>query len=140
MYYVALVMAVTSTVFYHVLLKRIPPQVNPVAALAGTYLVAALACILAFPLFKSEGGLLQNLKDAKVGNLVLLGVAIAGIELGVLYAYRLGGAVSKLSLVINTLVALVLVVVGLVFYKEHLSAGNIIGIVLCLGGALLIAR
>jgi uncharacterized membrane protein len=67
-----------------------------------------------------------------------LGLAIVGLETGFIYLYRAGWKVSIGPLVANSLVALGMIVIGLLFYKESLSLKQIIGIVLCMGGLVLV--
>jgi len=71
---------------------------------------------------------------------LVLGVAILGLELGFLLAYRVGWNISLGSLVANSLVALVLIPVGVIFYHEGFSLDKIIGVVLCLAGLVMINK
>ncbi|MGZ8853090.1 MAG: hypothetical protein ACXW2X_06815 [Thermoanaerobaculia bacterium] len=54
--------------------------------------------------------------------------------------YRAGRRVSIASVTSNSTVALVLLPTGLLFFREHLSATNILGLVFCVIGLLLVAR
>jgi multidrug transporter EmrE-like cation transporter len=53
-------------------------------------------------------------------------------------AYRTGWNISTASLVANTTVALLLIPLGLLLYKEHLTPVNILGIVLAIAGLVLV--
>jgi uncharacterized membrane protein len=55
-----------------------------------------------------------------------------------LLAYRAGWNISIGSLVVSVAVAILLIPTGLLFYREHLSAANVTGIVLCLAGLVLV--
>jgi drug/metabolite transporter (DMT)-like permease len=137
MVYSAIALTVLSNVLYHVLQKLIPSNVNPLLSLAVTYLVAATATLLLMPLFPLQGALgaeVRKLNWASVG----LGAVIVGLELGFLLAYRAGWNISIASLVANTTVALLLLPVGLLLFKEELSAVNILGIVLAIAGLVLV--
>jgi multidrug transporter EmrE-like cation transporter len=80
------------------------------------------------------GAEVRKLNWASVG----LGAVIVGLELGFLLAYRAGWNISVASLVANTTVALLLIPVGLLFFKEELSAVNILGIILAIAGLVLV--
>lgn len=137
MVYGAIALTVLSNVLYHIFQKVIPGTVNPLLSLAVTYLVAAIATLLLLPLFPMQGTLgaeVRKLNWASVG----LGAVIVGLELGFLLAYRSGWNISLASLVANTTVALLLIPVGLLLFKEELSAVNILGIVLALAGLVLV--
>jgi multidrug transporter EmrE-like cation transporter len=69
---------------------------------------------------------------------IALGFSIIGLEAGFLLAYRAGWKISLAAGIANAIVAALLVVIGLVFYREQLTLQNIIGIALCLAGLLLI--
>jgi uncharacterized membrane protein len=137
MVYGAIALTVLSNVLYHVFQKLIPGNINPLVSLAVTYLIAAVATVLLIPLFPLQGSLgaeVRKLNWASVG----LGAVIVGLELGFLLAYRAGWNISLASLVANTTVALLLVPVGLLFFKEELSAINILGIMLAIAGLVLV--
>ena len=138
LYYAAVGLAVLSNLFYHVSQKLTPAGANPALAISVTYLVGmSLSLVvlwLFFPLKTGLGPALQQLNWASV----LLGVAVVGIEFGFLLAYRAGGDISLAQIVVSATVTLVLIPLGLIFFKEKLSWVNGLGIVLCLAGLVLI--
>ncbi|MGE5454724.1 MAG: hypothetical protein ACM3O9_05965, partial [Methylocystaceae bacterium] len=67
-------------------------------------------------------------------------VAIVGLELGFLLAYRVGWNISLGSLVANSIVALALIPIGILLYHEGFEINKIIGVVLCLAGLILINK
>jgi hypothetical protein len=69
---------------------------------------------------------------------VAVGIAIVGVEMGVLLAYRAGWRVSVGSTVVNAALAVLLIPIGILYFGERLTAGNALGIVLCVGGLLLL--
>ena len=68
----------------------------------------------------------------------VLGIVIIGLELGYILAYRNGWQMSTASVTANIALAIALIVVSLVFYKETITVKQIAGIVLCGGGLVLI--
>ena len=69
-----------------------------------------------------------------------LAATIALLDLGFLMLYRSGFNVSLGQLVTQSAAALLLLLVGMAFFREKLSPGNIGGIVLCVVGLWLISR
>lgn len=65
---------------------------------------------------------------------------IVGLDLGFLYLYRGGFAVSLGALVTQSAAALLLLVIGVAVFRERLSAVNVAGLVLCLVGLWLVNR
>lgn len=139
MVYGAIALTVLSNVLYHLFQKLIPAAVNPLLALTMTYLVAAVATVLLLPFFPLEGSLAAEVR--KVGwPSFALGAVIVGLELGFLLAYRAGWNLSLASLVSNTTVALLLIPIGLLLFKEELKPVHIVGILLALAGLVLVGQ
>jgi drug/metabolite transporter (DMT)-like permease len=134
---VSVVIIVASNVLYHVSQKSIPAGAHPLLSVAVTYAAALLVTLLLFPF--SPGGA-PKLSGLAQLNWATLGVAVSavGIEIGFLLAYRAGWNISIGSLVVSVAVAILLLPTGLLLYREHLSAANVTGIVLCLAGLVLV--
>jgi len=60
------------------------------------------------------------------------------LELGFLLAYRAGWKISLGPLVSNVAVAILLIPVGLLLFREKISLVNLIGIGVCLLGLVLV--
>lgn len=67
-----------------------------------------------------------------------LAIAIVGLELGYLLAYRAGWEVSLAALVSNVIFTVLVIPIGLLWMQETLSLVNVIGILLCIGGLVLV--
>ena len=137
MFYGAIALTVLANVLYHLVQKAIPANVNPLLSLTITYLVAAAASVILLPLFPLEGSLGAELRKINWTSFGL-GAVIIGLELGFLLAYRAGWNISLASLVANTTVALILIPIGLLLFKERLTPVNIFGMVLALAGLVLV--
>lgn len=137
MYYLGIGLTIVSNVLYHIFQKSIPGTVNPVISLIVTYVTATCACLLMIPLLPGQPTNIAVLKQVHWAS-IALGFAIIGLEAGFLLAYRAGWKISLAAGVSNVLVAAMLVLIGLLFYREHLTLQNIIGVVLCLAGLILI--
>ncbi len=137
LYYLSIGLTIISNVLYHIFQKAIPSAVNPVAALLVTYLTASAACLIALPFYHGETGILESFRQINWAS-IALGIAIIGLEAGFLLAYRSGWDISLAAGLSNVAVAVLLLPIGLLFYREQLSMSNITGIILCLGGLFLI--
>jgi drug/metabolite transporter (DMT)-like permease len=130
---VALSLAVASNVLYHLSQKSVPEGVHPMLSLTVTYVAALVVTLLLWPLYPAAASGSPSLSRVNWSS-VAVGVAIVGVELGVLLAYRAGLRVSLGATLINVTVALVLIPVGLLFFRESLSLANVAGLALCLAG------
>ena len=136
MFWFAIVLTIVSNVFYHIFQKITPQDANPVFALAISYLVAGLICIVLLIWFPLEDGLRQSLNKL---NWATIGLAftLVGLELGFLLAYRAGWNISIAGLASNATVSVLLLPVGLMFFKEQLSRVNIAGMLVTIVGLVL---
>jgi uncharacterized membrane protein len=137
LFYGAIALTVLANVLYHLFQKVIPAGVNPMLSLTVTYLVAAALSLLLLPLFPLQGDLAAELRKVNWAS-VALGGAIIGLELGFLLAYRQGWNISLASLVANTTVALILIPIGLLLFKEKVTTVNVLGMLLALIGLILV--
>jgi drug/metabolite transporter (DMT)-like permease len=131
------VLIVASNLLYHVSQKSIAPGANPVLSLLATYTVAIAGTLLLIPVFPVKSRLAPALRQLNWAS-AAVGVAIIGVELGFLLAYRAGWRISVGSAAANAAVVVLLVPTGLLFFGERLSGANIAGLILCLAGLLLV--
>lgn len=132
-YYMPIIIVICSNTLYHVCSKSTPRDANMFMSLIVTYLVATASSI-AFYLFSVQNrGLVLDIKSLNWTS-ILLGIGVFGIELGFIKMYRAGWNISAASLLTNTAISILLIFIGLIFYREHLSSNQMIGIALCLAG------
>jgi uncharacterized membrane protein len=137
LYYLPVGLTVVANVLYHVFLKVTPASVNPLLSLVVTYLTAAAATAAILAVGPERVSLAAGLRDLNWASYAL-GLAIVGLEVGFMLAYRAGWNISLAGLISSTTVSLLLVPVGLLFFREALSAVNALGIALCLVGLALV--
>jgi drug/metabolite transporter (DMT)-like permease len=126
-------LVVLSNVVYQICAKSMPDGLNPFAALTITYLVGALASAVLFFVLGKQPNPLKELSNLNWTPFVL-GLVIVGLEVGFIYAYKAGWEVSTASLVQGVALAVILVFVGFLLYKEGLSWNKLVGIGICLVG------
>jgi drug/metabolite transporter (DMT)-like permease len=137
-FYLPILLMAVATAVYHIAQKSVPAQVNPVFSLVMNYTTALVGTLVLVPFYpRRPGG--WSLKYVNWAS-CLVGVAIVGVELSVLLAYRAGWKISLASVVGNVATALILVAVGFGLFHEQLSLKNLAGVGLCLAGLVLVAQ
>jgi drug/metabolite transporter (DMT)-like permease len=140
LYWAGFALIVVSVVTYNIAQKFLPAQLNPFALLTVVYLVAGLICFVA-ALFSSGKPELTALSGAFAGTnwtIWLLALAVVGIEVGYVFAFRAGWKASLLSITVQATALLALAPIGVLFFKEKLSTLNWVGLGLCLLGLVLV--
>ena len=138
-FYLPILLMIAGTTTYHLAQKSVPNEVNPIFSLVINYLTALAGTLLLIPLFPARTAGPWSVKGINWAS-AAVGVSIVGVELSVLLAYRTGWRLSLLSTLGNTASALLLVGLGLLLFREHLSARNLVGVTLCLAGLALITQ
>jgi drug/metabolite transporter (DMT)-like permease len=136
-YIFSFVLLVLSAITYQISQKYVPDGLNPWHVFFWVYTLAAVLC-LGFAL-SSGKSLLESFK-ASNWAVWLLGLAVIGIELGYLLAFRAGWRASTLGLTFNVTAALVMVPVGLLLFKEKITAFNLLGGLICVVGLVMLSR
>lgn len=139
-YILPILLIITSNVFYNICTKSTPKNVNPFASLCITYAIATGFTFLL--LFFNNNLSKETFSEFKHINWTsfLLGILIVGLEYGYIQAYRAGWDVSVCSLVANISLAIMLIFVGILLYKEQISINQIIGILICIIGLVFINK
>ena len=132
-------LVVISNVFYQICAKSVPEAMNPLASLTVTYLVGAIVSAVVYFCMNRGGSLLREYGKLNWAP-VVLGVVIVGLEVGFIYAYKAGWQVSSASIVQSAFLAVALLFVGALVYREALTPSKIIGMVICLIGLYFINR
>ena len=136
-YYFSIGLIVISTGLYHIVQKLTPGSVNPLLSLSVTYAAATVICLLLLPVFPLGASLFDSLRELNWSS-VALGFTVVGIELGFILAYRAGWDISLAAIVSSSGAALLLVPIGLLLFREHVSAINLAGVLVCVAGLVLI--
>ena len=133
-----MVTIVASFIIYHIAIKALRPDLHPLAFLVGVYIVALVTTIGLWIAFPSLGP--TGVRAGDIVWVVLLGLALVGIEFGFLMAYRNGWTVSVAPTFSNVTLALIMAPIGMVFLKERLGWQGFSGLALCVLGLILMAR
>lgn len=132
-------LVIFSNILYQVCAKGVSSEMNPLASMTVTYFVSTIASAILYFLLVKDGHLLKEYTHTNWAPIVL-GLVIVGLEVGFIYAYKIGWQVSTASTVQSAFLAVALLIVGFVFYHEPLSASKIFGAVVCLIGLYFLNR
>jgi len=138
-FYVPLVLVVVGNLVYHLSQKLLPKGANPLYTIIMVYCVAIVACAACALAYPSDKTFLQSARETNL-TVFVLGLSVAMIEVGFLLVYRVGWNISTASVTTSVTVTLMLIPIGVLAFKEHLSVRNVVGLLLCMIGLVLVAR
>ena len=137
--YLPIILIVLSNVFYHVCAKSMPNTINPMASLTITYFIGAVVSGILYFVLNPGENLLQQYTHLNWTPFVL-GIAIVGLELGNIYMYKAGWNINTGYIVQSAILAVVLLLVGFLFYKEVITWSKIVGVAICMVGLYFITK
>lgn len=139
-YILPLLIVILSNTIYQVCAKSLPEDLDPFASLTVTYFVSAVISLaLYYALNRGGSSFMQELRKLNWVPFVF-GIVLIGLEAGFIYAYKAGWKVSTLSIVQSAFLAVILLIVGFVLYKEPLTLNKLAGVAICLAGLYVINR
>jgi drug/metabolite transporter (DMT)-like permease len=137
-YSIALVIA--SQVTYQLAVKAIPSESHPFGVLIIVYRLAMVACIVLSPL-AGRPLVFADFRRLLSWPTYLLALAVVGIEIGYLLAYRSGWKFGATFAVTSVATVSMLALLGIVWFGELIDGKRVLGLVLALaGGWLVVAR
>lgn len=134
-----MLIVICANTVYNISTKSTPADINSFASLAVTYTVAAVSSLLLFFITSENRDLAAELTKTN-WTAFALGIAIVALEFGFICIYRAGWKISIASLVANISLACILLLVGVLIYRETISARQVIGMLLSAAGLILIAK
>lgn len=136
-YYLPVLVIVMSNALYDISAKAFPEGLNAQAGLTAYYVIAAVVSLLLFYLTSDEKNFATEIKKVNWATFTLA-LGCTGIDLGYVLLFRAGWNISYGSLVCNIMIAVTLIFVGKIFFREYINRYHLIGISLCLVGFALI--
>jgi len=137
LFYFSIMLAIASSALYHFSQKSTPVNVNPAVAIMVTYAVAFLLTLILLLFIPSKIGFIAELRQLNWAS-YLLAFSIVGLEVGFLLVYRAGWNVGIAAVLVNVVASLLLVPIALLVFKQQLSWVNIVGILVCLAGLVML--
>jgi drug/metabolite transporter (DMT)-like permease len=134
-----LALAVAGTVGYHVVLKLSPTATNPFVSLALTYVTGAVVFAVLASIWPGAIPLRESVARL---NWTVLGLAavIVILDLGFILLYRTGFEISLAQVITQAFSALLLIGIGVAFFREPVSMSQLAGLALCVAGLWLVNR
>jgi hypothetical protein len=138
LYVGSIALTIGGNIAYHLLNKSLAPNAHPFASLVATYGVGLTVSLLVLAA-DAKAGVGAGLRELNWASYAL-GVFVVLLELGFLLAYRAGWKVSVAAVYSNVAVGLLLLPIGVLAFRETLSAANAAGIVLAVVSLVLMTR
>ena len=138
-FYFPVALAVGGMLFYHLAQKSIPKSMNPLYATAIAYAVGIVLCVIFAFAYPGKKSFADSVRESNWAVFVL-GAAAACIEIGFLLAYRAGWKISLAAVATNVAVTVMLIPIGIIVFKDQLSFRNILGLLFCILGLVLVVR
>lgn len=134
-----IMLVVLSNTAYQICAKGTPAEMHPLASLTVTYLVGASASFALYHVLVRGGSVVKEYVHLNWSPFVL-GIVIVGLEIGMIYTYRVGWPVSIAPTVQSAFLAISLLAVGAFLYHEPITATKVLGLVVCMLGLWLVNR
>lgn len=128
-----LALVVLANTVYQICAKSVSDSIHPLASLTITYFVATIISAVLYFILNKGGNLFKEYAQLNWASFAL-GVSIIGLEVGFIYAYKAGWQVSTAAIVQSAFLGVLLIFVGVIFFKEQISWNKILGVVICLVG------
>jgi uncharacterized membrane protein YdcZ (DUF606 family) len=138
-FYLPLLLTIGGSILYHIAQKSLPRTTNPLITMMLAYAVGILLFVVCTIFYHDPRSFLYSIRESNWAVFVVA-VGAASIEIGFLLAYRVGWNISIAPVASSVAVALLLIPIGLLVFKEHLSFGNVIGIMFCVVGLILVTH
>ena len=137
LFYFSITLAIVSSALYHFSQKGTPADVNPAVAIMVTYAVAFCLTLVLFIFLPSKIGFLAEIRQLNWAS-YLLAFSIVGLEVGFLLVYRAGWNLGIAAVLVNVAASLILVPIAVFVFRQRLSLVNLIGILVCLAGLVML--
>ena len=128
-----LALVVLANTFYQICAKSVPEDMDPFASLTITYLVGAAVSFILYYVLNKNADIGREYARVNWAPFVL-GIVIVGLEVGYIFAFKAGWPVSAAQIVQASILAVILIFVGYLLYKEAISMKQIGGMLLCFAG------
>lgn len=137
LFYFSIALTIFSSALYHFTAKSTPSNVNFTVSLLVTYAIAFVVTLFGFFFFPAQNGVMAELKRLNWASIVLA-IAVVGIEFGFLLTYRSGWNLGIAAVLVTVIASLILVPLAVFIFKDKISWVNILGILVCLAGLVML--
>lgn len=137
--YWPILLMVGSDIFYQICAKSTPTTLDPLAGLTITYCVSAAVSAALFFILSRGGNIVHEWSNVNWTTFIL-GLSLVGLEFGSIMMYKAGWNINTGYIVKSIILAIALIFVGYLFYKEQITGTKIAGIAICLVGLYLLNK
>jgi drug/metabolite transporter (DMT)-like permease len=137
MFFLPIIIIVVSQIIYDVSSKSIDEELNAYAGTTIIYSILAIFYFLIFVIFTPDASVGAQLSQVNWA-VVTFALGSIGLESGYIFLYRAGWNISLGGMVCNILLAVCMLGVGLLIYRETVTLIQCIGVLLCFAGLILV--
>jgi uncharacterized membrane protein len=138
-FYFPFALTIGGMVVYHLGQKSIPSTLNPFHATMIAYAAGIIVCAIVALTYAGNKSLVASVKEANWA-VIAMGLGAAAIEVGFMLSYRYGWKISVTAVATNVAATALLIPLGVLIFREQISTKNILGVVFCVIGLLLVTR
>lgn len=135
----AVAICVAGQVLYHLLLRSLPASYSPFVVVIVAYSMGIVLVAGAGSLDRG-GAMFGAVSFSVIARSCALGLAVAMVELGYIYAYRSGLPVGIGAVSVLAITSVALIPLGVLMFREAFTPRVAIGLVLTLAGLWLMRR
>ncbi len=139
LFYLPVLIVIGANIIYDVSSKAIPEKLNCYAAVTITYTVLACFNFILFLVLNPGDSILVEMTNINWAVFVFALMSV-GLESGYIYLFRAGWNISIGSVVCNILLTVCMVTIGFLAFHENITLKQLIGMLFCVGGLLVINR
>lgn len=136
-YAISILMVLTGNCAYQLCQKFINTAVNPLVSLIMSYFVGMMLGIGLLIFSKPEKSILSSIQELNWASYAL-GITLVIIDAGFILAYRAGWKLSFVSVLYNVIPIILMVTIGMLFFKDKLTFINLLGVVVTIIGVLMV--
>ncbi len=131
------ILMIVVNVAYNIVAKLTPVDVNAIASVFLTYTVCCVSSFILFFATSKDKNYPHAIKKCN-WSAPAMGLSLVLMEVAILLQYRAGWDVSVACLVLYVILAVCLLAIGAVFYKERVTVSRIVGCGICFAGLVLV--
>lgn len=131
--YFPIALIVVSNIFYHICAKSSPSRMDPFAMLVIAYILCAIISLVMYFITNQGGNLIREFSYTN-WTVIVMGLAIVGLEAGNIFMYRVGWNINTGYLLHSAIFAVALLIVGYLIYKEAITLNKVLGVFACMVG------
>ena len=131
--YFPIALIVVSNIVYHICAKSSPSRMDPFAMLVIAYILCAIISLVMYFITNQGGNLIREFSYTN-WTVIVMGLAIVGLEAGNIFMYRVGWNINTGYLLHSAIFAVALLIVGYLIYKEAITVNKVLGVLACLAG------